>query len=292
MSQDELLARFTEAYEIATDPARWRGSLNGGKSSETFVYASVHAVLGRPGELEAIAPYWTGFITETPREERLAAVGYLLAMAENMPGLPAGLAFSPFVFQERDPQILSTAALYFCGLALPGEDGDVTGGAEMLIGVIQERIQNGESHEAGILAAGILLMGDLRFMPRMEQAWIALDDEGRSSMVKANSGFVTHAHVSFLLDRLEETEDPALFGAIAGNLARMGDMAAEMGVKSVERCVPVSSNPGNPIQLLEAWTGREYGAVIMPRLQSLSNAEDDDGAVMGMVMERWGGGVT
>ena len=157
----------------------------------------------------------------------------------------------------------------------------------MLLDVIKARTGRGEHAEAGHLAAGILLLGDERFRGRMDEAWSLMGWDGRSCMAKAESGFATEAHVRFLLDRLEETEDEGLFGGLAGALARMADTAAARGIQSIERNVPVSASPEDPIKLLEAWTLPTYAPRIMPRLEALAEKEDDDEPVMHLVIERW-----
>jgi hypothetical protein len=283
----KLMDQMAEAFATATDPKRWTGRLDEEGMERVFVLSGVHAILGIENQAGLVA-FQTAFVQGASREQRLAALQQLLEIGENMPDVPVGVAISPLLYRDDDPQILSSGALYFCGLALPGPDGDVTRGAEMLLDVIKTRTERGESTEAGILAAGLLLMGDERFRGRMDQAWELMDYEGRRCMGKAESGFATEAHVSFLLDRLEETDDPGLYGTLAASLARFADNAAERGIHSVQRSVPVSVSPEEPVKLLESWTLADYAPRIMPRLQVLAEEEDDNGdAVMHIVVERW-----
>ncbi len=282
----EFMDQMAEAFAVATDPERWGGQLNEEGVEQVFVLSVVHAILNREDQTNLLG-FQAAFIKRASREQRMDALQQLLEIGESVPAAPLGLGISPLLYFDDDPQVLSSGALYFCGLAHPGADGDVTRGAEMLLDVIKTRTERGESTEAGMLAAGLLLMGDERFRGRMDQAWELMDYEGRSCMAKAESGFATEAHVRFLLDRLEETEDEGLYGGLAGSLARMADTAAARGLHSIERSVPVSASPDEPIKLLEAWALPDYASRIMPRLQALAEKEGDDEPVMHIVIERW-----
>ena len=286
-AQNLFIDQMAEAFATATDPDRWTGQLNKEGMEQVFALSSLHAILARENRAGLVA-FQTAFVQGASREQRMAALQQLLEIGENMPDVPVGVAISPILYCDDDPQILSSGAIYFCGLALPGPDGDVTRGAEMLLDVIKTRTERGESTEAGILAAGLLLIGDDRFRGRMDQAWELMDYEGRSRMAKAESGFATDTHISFLLDRLEETDDLGLYGGLAGSLARLADTAVKGGIHSIQRVVPVSASPEDPIKLLKSWTIADYAPRIMPRLQVLSEEEEDDGnTVMNIVVDRW-----
>ena len=276
-----------ELLTVALDPARWPSDFASPHAHEVFLVAGVEAAVNLTLQAQ-IQPFIVAFFEHAPKESRMTALQSMLGIIEKTESFPAGLAIGPYLFLEPDMQVLSSAALYFCGAALPDEGGDVTCGARMVIEAIESRLRGGESMAAGSLAAGILLMGDRRFLPRMHEAWELLDEEGRETMARARSGLATDAHALFLIELLEEPVDPSLYGGVAGSLASLALIAGKQGIHQLKRVVPVSKNPDNPIEVLETWTREEYGTRICSRLEALAATEQHaEEQVMPIVVEMW-----
>ena len=274
-----------ELLASAEDSARWPSDFDSEAAQEFFVMV-VLAALGQPDR--DLRPFEEAFFELAPKQRRTVALEQILTLAERSDSMPVAVAMVPFLFFEQDPQLLSTAALDLSVAAFRGENDDVTLGARMVIDAISSRQRAGDSHAAGALASGILLVGDERFLPVMHEAWDLLEDEGREVMAAARSGFATDAHAQFLLERLERPLQPALFGSLAGSLAGLARIADTHGIRRIRRVVPVCENPDQPIELLDSWNTEEYGFRIRDRLEELiANEEQDDERVMPIVLSCW-----
>lgn len=276
----EFLAR-------AQDPRQWPADFATDEAEQLFIASSVMSVLTM-ADPELLFPFHEAFFSRAPRDVRMTALSEILGTAEEIKEAPVGMAMAPFLQLETDRQILSSAALYFCGLAIPSPSGDVTEGARMLLDMITFRLADGDPVAAGTMAAGLMLMGDARFLGAMEKAWAVLDHEGREVMTQGNSGMATDAHVRFLIGRLKESQDASEYGCLAAALGRLSAVAAERGVVEIERLVPVSEDPANPIRPLASWSRPEYIALIQPELEELAASERGPERVMPMVMQMWG----
>ena len=226
------------------------------------------------------------FLDESSPQEQIEVILEIVKIAEQMPDLPGGLGLAPFLYRGTNHQVLSTAAMYFCGLAFPN-DGDVTAGAKMVMDVVDNR--KSEDELCGSLVSGILLLGDGRFSSIIDEAWRRLGHEGRIAIANARTHFPMHAHIQFLMGRLRECEHDDLFSALAATLGLLGQSADQFGVIDQERVIPVSSAPENPICVKQRWTKPEYVSVIGDGLRSLAALEDPTGGrVMPHVARFWG----
>ncbi|MDP6058839.1 MAG: hypothetical protein QGH33_08100, partial [Pirellulaceae bacterium] len=225
-----------EALAIACDSKRWPDfGTEADGAANVFTLAMIGGLANH--EFSQVAPFCAAFFHKSPKSARSCALETIVNIGEHAPHLAAGMMLGPFLFFETDHQLLSRASLCFCVLAHPDEEG-VTTGAKMVIEMIEKR--NADASACGSLAGGILLLGDARFRSAMNDAWSRLDLVGRHRVAIASTGYVTHIHIQFLLDKLDDHPAPDLFGNLAGTLGRLAKWSDKIGVMDVERVIPVS----------------------------------------------------
>jgi hypothetical protein len=178
----------------------------------------------------------------------------------------------PFVLQDPDPSVVSTAA---CELAvlLPIEDDDPLSGPHYVHSLLDQ--VSGDDAKAGVLA-GLLQLGDERVEPLVARGWERLGEDGRQSLALLIQGFrgLHTLTVEFLLSWLEEeaaTPDTPSFGVVAATMARAGMHAAEHGVVQVDRTFPAIDAPeSHAFTIVCEWPIEQYRNRIGQRLRQLA----------------------
>lgn len=207
-------------------------------------------------------------------------------------GVVSNNALMPFIYVDPDFTVISTASLNLAVL-MPLENENPMTGPRYLRHMAEDLTAPDEhqTNRLGILS-GLVLLGDRRVTPYLDQCWTLLDVEHQVRLTQSRSNFVYAAVVEFYLDWLEAClveGDEHIFGAVAAAVYRAADMArATGGVSDVERKFP-ANGPGDspPVAILSEWTVEDFGRVIEPRLRSLNDREPEP-RVMPTVMERWG----
>jgi hypothetical protein len=199
----------------------------------------------------------------------------------------------PFMFNDPDISVASTAALNFAQL-VPLRDGDPMTGPKLLMGLVRSYSQN-DAYEEQVAAWvwGLLALGDRRILPILRGVWEILGPVGLSELTNANTklGRATAAHVDFCLEWLEAVaDDPKRAVFAAGALGVLGNRAKMTGVFDFERTLPApifepprfdprsgTSTLGlsepvqtNPLRVLQRWTANEYGRIVEQRLRGLT----------------------
>jgi hypothetical protein len=131
--------------------------------------------------------------------------------------------------------------------------------------------------DEGHVAAGLLLLGDMRLLPLLEEIWERLSPEARRRMVQRLSNLVTAAMVEFLLRRLEADKTEEYFGELGAALHNLPEIAARQPMEVV---LDVRRNfglpPGKePMELVGRETLAEAFARIRPRLEALIARESE-----------------
>jgi len=198
-------------------------------------------------------------------------------------GLGTVDAFLPFLFQDPDTGIISTAALNFALLG-PVEHGDPLTAPRYLKGIAD--LTRHPRVRVGILT-GLLLLGDRRVLPVLHRCWVRLTAEERQRLTQAYSGFVYAGVVDFFLDWLEDADEET-FGLVAAALAKMPLTAISPKVLDVERVFPAASAGSGPsVRLVGEWPFEEYGRLIEPRFRDLLRRKSEPW-VLSQVMAAWG----
>lgn len=202
------------------------------------------------------------------------------------------IALLCFISADTDGQITSGAALDLA-MVTPPDKGDPLTGPKFVAfhgcGGVRARFGKPGSDDEGDVAAGLLLLGDMRLLPLLEEVWERLTPEGRRRMVRRRSNLVSALMIEFLLRRLEADKEEEYFGELGAALHNLPAIAAQQPINAV---LDIRRNfglpPGKePMELL----GREdiptAFARFRPRLQALIDRESGPIKVLNATMSVW-----
>jgi hypothetical protein len=176
-------------------------------------------------------------------------------------------ALLPFLEHDSDRTVLSSATIDWAML-MPRVNGDPLTGPRHLMHLYEHSAAN-TALRLGLMT-GLVLLGDERLLPLLKGRWRDFARDDRNRLAASSSGFVMTLQIEFLLDWLENTDNHADVGAIAGAMCQMPGISQVGHVLRVQRCFPASdASEGDEISLLERWTFAEYATRIEPRLSSL-----------------------
>lgn len=198
------------------------------------------------------------------------------------------LALLCFLNADTDGQIISGAALDV-SMVMPQENGDpLTGPKHVALhscGGLRAKMGRPASDDEGHAAAGLLLLGDMRLLPLLEEIWERLTPEGRRRMVRRNTNLVTALMIEFLLRRLEADKDEEYHGELGAALHNLPEIASRLPMAVV---MDIRRNfglpPGKePMELLRRETLAEAFARIRPRLEALIARESEPKVLPGVL---------
>ena len=190
------------------------------------------------------------------------------------------LALLCFVSADSDGQIISGAALDIA-MVMPIDAGDPLTGprhvATHSCGLLRAKLGGPASDDEGHAAAGLLLLGDMRLLPMLEEIWERLTPEGRRRMVKRRSNLASALAVEFLLRRLEADKDEEYHGELGAFLFNLPEIASNQPINAL---LDIRRNFGlpagqEPMELVGKETMVEAFARIEPRLKALVDRESD-----------------
>jgi hypothetical protein len=176
-----------------------------------------------------------------------------------------------FLAVDDNPAVQSSAALSLSVLYDP-EDGDELAGPAFVVRTLLNRESDPESQGVGL--GGVLLLGDKRVMPLLEDAWEQLSEEAQLAMTKAKSGFVSEGIVEFWLNCLESGCSESVFGSVVAAIAKMPVIAQVPFVLDIERLFPAYAG-GEPMRPLRRTSFSDYLEEIRPRLEALEEEESE-----------------
>lgn len=190
------------------------------------------------------------------------------------------LALLCFVSADSDGQIISGAALDIA-MVMPINAGDPLTGprhvATHSCGLLRAKLGGPASDDEGHAAAGLLLLGDMRLLPMLEEIWERLTPEGRRRMVKRRSNLASALAVEFLLRRLEADKDEEYHGELGAFLFNLPEIASNQPINAL---LNIRRNFGlpagqEPMELVGKETMAEAFARIEPRLKALVDRESE-----------------
>jgi len=190
------------------------------------------------------------------------------------------LALLCFVSADSDGQIISGAALDIA-MVMPIDAGDPLTGprhvATHSCGLLRAKLGGPASDDEGHAAAGLLLLGDMRLLPMLEEIWERLTPEGRRRMVKRRSNLASALAVEFLLRRLEADKDEEYHGELGAFLFNLPEIASNQPINAL---LDIRRNFGlpagqEPMELVGKETMAEAFARIEPRLKALVDRESE-----------------
>jgi len=197
-----------------------------------------------------------------------------------------------FISADTDGQITSGAALDLA-MVMPAEKGDPLTGPKFVAfhgcGGVRAKLGKPVSDDEGDVAAGLLLLGDMRLLPLLEEIWDRLSPEGRRRMVCRRSNLVSAVVVEFLLRRLEADKEEEYFGELGAALHNLPAFAAKQPINAV---LDIRRNfglpPGKePMELLGHEDIPTAFARFQPRLQALIDRESGPIKVLNATISVW-----
>jgi hypothetical protein len=190
------------------------------------------------------------------------------------------IALLCFISADTDGQITSGAALDLA-MVMPADKGDPLTGPKFAAfhgcGGVRAKLGKPGSDDEGDVAAGLLLLGDMRLLPLLEEIWERLTPEGRRRMVRRRSNLVSALMIEFLLRRLEADKEEEYFGELGAALHNLPEIAAQLPISAV---MDIRRNFGlpagkEPMELLGRETLAEAFVRIRPRLEALIARESE-----------------
>jgi hypothetical protein len=214
-------------------------------------------------------------------DARRAMLTEFCEMIEQHGGL-GHMGLMMFLAADTDPGIRSSAALSLSVLFDPA-GGDELAGPRFVIHTLVHH--DGGATGQGAALGGVLLLGDKRIMPLLEDVWDELSEEAQLEMTAAKSGFVSEGIIEFWLDRLEAGCSEAVFGSAVAAIAKMPVIAQVPFVVDVARLLPAYAG-GEPLELLRRTSFADYLDEIRPRLEALMENESKP-KVIPRIFEIW-----
>ena len=196
-----------------------------------------------------------------------------------------------FLSADTSDQIISGAALDLA-MVVPDEPSNPLAGpkyvAQHRCGGIRQKLKTEASDDEGDAAAGLLLLGDMRLMPLLDEIWERLTPEGRRRMIKRRNNLASLLNVEFLLRRLEADKDEEYFGELGAALNNLPGIAAGQPINAI---LDIRRNFGlpegqEPMALFGQETMAEAFARIRPRLEALI-ARESEPKVLPAVFSVW-----
>ena len=197
-----------------------------------------------------------------------------------------------FISADKDGQITSGAALDLA-MVMPCDPGDPLTGPKYVAqhgcGGLRAKFGGPKSDDEGDVAAGLLLLGDMRLLPLLEEIWERLTPEARRRMVQRRSNLVSALMIEFLLRRLEADKEEEYFGELGAALHNLPAIAAQQPINAV---LDIRRNfglpPGKePMELLSHEDIPTAFARFRPRLQALIDRESGPIKVLNATISVW-----
>jgi hypothetical protein len=178
-------------------------------------------------------------------------------------------------------------------MVMPADKGDPLTGPKFAAfhgcGGVRAKLGKPGSDDEGDVAAGLLLLGDMRLLPLLEEIWERLTPEGRRRMVRRRSNLVSAVMIEFLLRRLEADKEEEYFGELGAALHNLPAIAAQQPINAV---LDIRRNfglpPGKePMELLSHEDIPTAFARFRPRLQALIDRESGPIKVLNATISVW-----
>lgn len=190
------------------------------------------------------------------------------------------LALLCFLNADTDGQIISGAALDI-SMVMPMDQGDPLTGPKHVArhgcGGLRADLKGPRSDDEGHAAAGLLLLGDIRLLPMLEEIWERLSPTARVRMVQRRSNLASALAVEFLLRRLEADKDEEYHGELGAFLFNLPEIASNQPINAI---LDIRRNFGlpagqEPMELAGKESMEEAFTRIGPRLKALVERETE-----------------
>jgi hypothetical protein len=262
---------FERMSALGDDPESWEALSDEQLKQLVLVKCIQYGVTQDDSRIPMLFALYRQAMDRLDVSERIQLLTQFSAMTEEQKG-QGHMGLMMFLTAETSPVIRSSAALSLAVLFQP-EDGDVLSGPKFVVQSILRQDCNTEDQGAAL--GGILLLGDKRLLPLLEDTWSKLSENARLGLSRAKSGYVYEGMVEFWLRCLEKGSSESVFGSVVAAIAKMPAITQVPFVIDVQRVLPAYNDSQNPLHLIRKTSFSDYLEEIRPRLEALEGKESE-----------------
>jgi hypothetical protein len=245
---------------LGDNPDAW-DSLDDDELKEVVMIKCIEYGISQDGaRIAGLFALYRHVVARLDVHDRLDLLAKFSSMTEQQKG-QGHMGLMMFLAADDNAAVQSSAALSLSVLFDP-EEGDELAGPAFVIRTLLNRESDPEAQGNGL--GGVLLLGDKRVMPLLEEAWEQLSETAQLAMTKAKSGFVSEGIVEFWLSCLENGCSESVFGSVVAAIAKMPAIAQVPAVVDIERLFPAYAG-GQPLIALSQTPFTDYLEEIRPR---------------------------
>lgn len=274
-------SEYERMSELGDDPETWQGLGDEELKQMVILKCIEYGITQDASRIPMLFALYQHAMGRLDVSERAQLLTQFSAMTEEQKG-QGHMGLMMFLVAESDASIRSSAAMSLAVLFQP-EASDVLSGPKF---VVAQLLREDKTEDQGAALGGILLLGDKRLLPLLEDTWSRLSDDARLGLTWAKSGNVFEAMVEFWLRCLEKGCSEAVFGSVVAAIAKMPAITQTPFVLDVQRVLPVYNDSRNPVQLIRKVSFRDYLREIRPRLEALE-AKESEPKVIPKIYEIW-----
>jgi hypothetical protein len=216
------------------------------------------------------------------RQNLLTTVGRVIEQHE-------GLAWNQMIFLAlhlAEAGLRSSAALNLCVLYPPRESDPLSGPRLVAEMAEDERLT---TEQKASCIAGALQLGDPRTMGFLSDAWKRLAPKVREAASFIQPATAQVPYIEFLLEALAWEPVAGIYGALAGQLGRLGSFGDDDNpFITIHRTFPSWAAEDSPFMRVQRFSRSEVLERILPRLYALRDSEKGE-PVMPAVIDVWSG---
>ena len=202
--------------------------------------------------------------------ERLELLTEFCGMTEERQG-EGHMGIMMFLAADNTYAVCSSAALSLSVLFDPKDQGELAGPSFVVNSVVN---RNNDPLTQGASLAGVLLLGDRRLLPLLQEAWNQIEEEAQLEITNAKASLASEGLVEFWLFVLESGCSESIFGSTVAALAKMPAITKVPFVVEIQRLFPAYAG-GEPMMILRQTSFSDYLNQIRPRLEALEQVESE-----------------
>jgi hypothetical protein len=263
-------SEYERMSALGDEPDAWQGLDDEELKELVIVKCIEYGVTQDASRIPMLFALYRHAIRRFDVSERAELLTQFSAMTEQQKG-QGHMGLMMFLVAESNPGIRSSAAMSLAVLYQP-DDRDVLSGPRF---VVSQLLREDKTEDQGAALGGVLLLGDKRLLPLLEDAWSKLSDDARLGLTQAKSGNVFEAMVEFWLRCLEKGCSESVVGSVVAAIAKMPIVTQIPFVFDIERVLPVYNDSRNPVRLIRRISFSDYLNEIRPRLEALEAIESE-----------------
>ncbi|MBT4701338.1 MAG: hypothetical protein HOB79_09705 [Rhodospirillaceae bacterium] len=268
-------------FELLQDPSCYEGLNHEDLRILTYFGISLYGKTNQDDLIGRLISLYQVFRVKIGRSERQNLHGAI--QNQLLEGEISVNAMLPFVLEETDFSICSTAALDYASCRPLSDEDPMSGPGEVNDMILQDRPKCRPG-----LFAGLLLLGDVRVNRILWDTKDIFSESEIQQIAKCRSGFLYKTTIEFYLDWLESLRGDFRdrnFGSIASGLVLARENLMMEQVLDCERIFPVPRN-APPGLIRQQFDLPEFAETISDRLLALEMREPSP-KVMPEVLRAW-----